>query len=149
MQFYMLHPDPVTSSRMLPDYALKKVNLREGWQMISDIGHMVGVMWPQQNKTYSLSHAKTRSFATDAWEWYNLINHYDANLEEYARRYGKTSVWRERFFVFLLGKYDSFVANLLPEKSTRYTDDIRYLLAHKEHLLTAEEIAALRKEIGG
>lgn len=148
MQFYMLHPDPVTSSKMLPDYALKRVNLREGWQMISDIGHMVGVTWPGQNKVYSLSHAKTRSFAVSQQGWYNLVYHYAANLDEYESRYDKRPVWKDKFTVFLLGKYHLTVESLLPKTSNQYQDDIRYLLVRKEHLLTAEEIAALRKELG-
>ena len=147
MQFYMLHPDPVTSSKLLPDYALKKVNLREGWQMISDIGHMVGVTWPEQNKVYSLSHAKTRSFAIDGHAWINFLDHYRANCIEYTRRYGKQSIWWVKYTLFCLKDYNVRIWQALPEEANRYHDDIRYLLAHKEHLLTAEEIAALRKEL--
>lgn len=52
MQFYRLHKQPEISAKMLPDYALKLVNIREGWQIISDCGHALYLSWETQNNVY-------------------------------------------------------------------------------------------------
>lgn len=56
MQFYRLHKQPEISAKMLPDYALKLVNIREGWQILSDCGHALYLSWETQNNEYNRYH---------------------------------------------------------------------------------------------
>lgn len=96
MQFYILDPDPKTSARMLPDYALKSVNVREGWQILSDIGHRFGVEWEGQNKCYNAAHPLTRSFSN--WpSFQTYVKQYRACCTEYLRRYKKSRAEIDRF----------------------------------------------------
>lgn len=74
------------------DYALKQVNVREGWQIFSDIGHSVGVTWEGQNKRCSPTHARTLSLATrERFFWF--CHHYQSCLREFENRTGKKAHW--------------------------------------------------------
>ena len=85
MQFYIIDPSPDTNADILPAYALKRVNLREGWQIISDIGHRFGFEWDGQTKEYNPHHPLTRSFSyRGSFTW--LFLHYIACLDAYIAR---------------------------------------------------------------
>ena len=138
MQFYILNSNPETSVKLLPDYALKRVNLREGWQIISDIGHINNVRWENQNKLYSASHALTRSLNTKT-EFYEFIEHYKACLIEYKKRFMKETKFHEWFnnAVEILKK----LSQKLPKNV--YESRVDYLLKYKTKFLSQEEIEKL------
>jgi hypothetical protein len=137
MQFYIVHPDPATSARMLPDYALKQVNLRKGWQILSDIGHIHGVTWEGQNTLYSASHALTRLLCSSPKRFNEFLANYEACLREYARRFGKKASWSARYSKFL----ESGRGWELP--ADEYENVRRYLLGYKADKLTEAEKARL------
>jgi hypothetical protein len=141
MQFYIVHPDPATSARMLPDYALKQVNLREGWQILSDIGHIHGVTWEGQNTLYSASHALTRLLCSSPSRFVNFLGNYEACLDEYNKRYGKPSPWAEKYRMFEYRWFD--IHEKLP--TDEYESVRRYLLEYKADKLTDAEKARIKK----
>jgi hypothetical protein len=141
MQFYMLDADPIKSAKLLPDYALFKVNLREGWQILSDIGHIFGVTWPEQNALYSESHALTRMLCRSRTAFSDFICHYAACCNEYRERTGTESVWALRFKVFLALYTQDKIWPLLPQDE--YDSTRIYLLTTKRKHLTAAEIERL------
>ena len=142
MQFYMLHSDPVPSSRALPDYALFQVNLREGWQILSDIVHTVygtterDACFPGQNKLYSASHALTRQLGTKAM-FVRFMRHYTANLDEYERRKGKPSAYAKKYDSFLRNYFVTVLAYQLP--ADIYESARQYITTAKADKLTASE----------
>lgn len=138
MQFYIIHPDPAKNVELLPKYALKKVNVREGWQILSDIGHIHGVTWEGQNKLYSASHVLTRSFCQNRKEFKRFKEHYSTCV-----------MWAGGSF---LVKYNYFLKQALtelykavPEHRTREEFAIEYLLTTKAKHLTEEEISQLQE----
>lgn len=143
MQFYILHEDPITSAKMLPDYALKRVNIREGWQMLSDIGHILDIVWVGQNQLYSKSHAKTLSFCSSLERFRFFLNHYSACLTEYLRRYGNNTVWHERYNRFMQDCIYNSICLRLPKDE--YEQTLRYLLNQKRKHLTESEIEDMEK----
>ena len=137
----MIHEDAIISSELLPDYALKNVNIREGWQILSDIGHIHGITWEGQNKLYSASHALTRCLCSNAQSFEEFINHYDFNLFEYERRFKSKTIWHEKFVCFLGNDiYKKIQAKISHNK---YQNTIRYLLEEKKDKLTSDEVARL------
>lgn len=138
MQFYKLDKDPTKSSQLLPDYALKKVNLREGYQILSDIGHILNFHWEGQNKLYSASHALTRHICSSKENFLEFIMHYMANRKEYFRRFNKRPIYDNEFTNFLMANGLDEIVNFriyLDEYvATRY-----YLLDYKSQHLTDEE----------
>jgi hypothetical protein len=101
MQFFIIHPDPETNAKMLPDYAIKKVNVREGWQILSDIGHNLGITWEGQNKPYSIWHAETRRFMVNREAFELFLNHYRFCLNEYTERFGNDTIFHDKYFTTL------------------------------------------------
>ena len=77
MQFYVIHENPKRNAELLPDYAIKNVNVREGWQILSDIGHAVGVTWEGQNKCYNINHPATRRWYRDKKTFTDFIFYYE------------------------------------------------------------------------
>lgn len=141
MQFYILHEDPKVSASLLPGYALRRVNLREGWQMLSDIGHVHGVTWVGQNRMYSLSHAKTMSFSQTTEDFRMFLEHYEECLNVYMNRFNRRSAWDIPF----RDAKDIFIEVLLPLlPENRYHQTARYLLTRKKKHLTKEEISRLQ-----
>lgn len=136
MQFYIIDKDPETSAKLLPDYALFKVNLREGWQILSDIGHIHGVTWEHQNNLYSASHALTRSFCTPE-SFKEFILNYEACLNEYNKRKSKGSLYENWFDYFVLNGYHRNIKSKLPKN--KYLLCREYLLKYKNKHLTEEE----------
>jgi hypothetical protein len=126
---------------MLPDYALKQVNMREGWQILSDIGHIHGVTWEEQNKLYSASHALTRLLCSSPERFYSFILHYEACLSEHYKRFGEHSPLAFRYFAHFTPEIQQSLVDRLPadeHESTR-----RYLLEYKADKLKEAEKARL------
>ena len=144
MQFYIVHPDPEKSAEMLPDYALKQVNLREGFQILSDIAHIHGVTWPEQNACYSRSHALTRKLSSSRERFQRFLENYNACLTEYERRWGKCS-WVDKYFEFLGAGADTAISRKLP--ADEYEDTRRYLLTEKRDKLTEAEAKRLSEPV--
>lgn len=144
MQFYMIHKDAKTSAKLLPDYALKKVNIREGWQILSDIGHIHGIKWNGQNRLYSASHALTRSFCSkDAYN--RFIQHYNQNLIEYEARFKSRTVFHDKFEAFADSGIGFDLYLVLPEST--YESTRQYLLSQKTKHLSEDEIVKLTDNI--
>lgn len=143
MQFYIVHEDPIKSAKMLPDYALKQVNLREGWQIISDIAHIVGVEFQGQNKLYSDSHALTLQLCSSSDAFKLFIEHYKACCLEYKHRYKCTSSFIDKFFS-MRGELWNRISGLLP--NDKYEATRRYLLYNKGSKLTDEDRLRLTEE---
>jgi hypothetical protein len=142
MQFYMLDADPIKSAKLLPDYALFKVNLREGWQILSDIGHIFGVTWPEQNALYSESHALTRMLCSTQERFNNFLQHYEANLTAYRIRTNILKcTWRVKYENFRVSNAATEIRAQIP--NSEYDSTRIYLLTTKRKHLTAAEIERL------
>jgi hypothetical protein len=76
MQFIILDESPEVSYNHMPAY-MRSVNIREGWQILSDIGHIYGVTWETQNKCYSKSHSVTRSYCYNREAFERFFKHYE------------------------------------------------------------------------
>jgi hypothetical protein len=146
MQFYIIHPDPLVSAHLLPDYALNKVNLREGWQILSDIGHILDVSWSGQNKLYSASHALTRSFCKDSRSFLNFLSHYESCLDEYSFRRGEDSPYANKYLIFIGSSVTCrTIQTRLPKDE--YENNIRYLLKYKSDKISVDEKRKLTDKI--
>ena len=143
MQFYIIHEDPKTNAKLLPDYCLKKVNLREGWQMISDIGYLYGIKWEGQNKMYNPYHAETRQYWKSPVTFRNFIDHYVTCLGEYIKRFDKKTVWHYRFTHFI--GCDYYTQLYIKIKEEPKSQIVKYLLDRKRKHLTEEEIKRLEE----
>jgi hypothetical protein len=133
MQFYIVDPNPEKNIKLLPEYAIKKVNVREGWQILSDIGHMYNVTWEGQNKLYSASHVLTRSFCVNAVEYLRFINHYVACVYSYKNS------WQKRYETFLeSGAYHKLLS-AIPDQRTSFEYQAEYMLKYKSKHLTEQE----------
>jgi len=137
MQFYIINKDPAINAGLLPDYAIKSVNVRDGHQILSDIGHRFGVQWEGQNKPYNPFHPLTREFShQDTFKWF--VEHFDYCCVEYQHRFKKTRQEIESFKVFT--KFD-IIMEVLP--LNREQETIHYLLTRKKDKLTANELNKL------
>lgn len=141
MQFYIIHDDPETNTNLLPDYAITKVNVREGWQILSDIGHLFGVTWEGQNKPYSIWHAETRRFWKGVDSFIDFLDHYNACLNKYYELKGKTTTYHDKFNLFFksesLAKIRVAIVNSLIR--TDHDQMIFKLITQKrEHLSKSE-----------
>ncbi|MDC7221558.1 MAG: hypothetical protein PQJ59_16610 [Spirochaetales bacterium] len=144
MQFFIIHEDPKTNAAMLPDYALKQVNIREGWQILSDIGHNLGITWECQNKAYSIWHAETRRFMVNRISFYKFIFHYSACLNEYEKRFKKTTVFHLRFdMIDGFGGAIKEIGDKLPMERSHEEFMRDYMLKGKIDKLRPEEIERL------
>lgn len=92
MQFYIIHSDPTLSSARLP-LSMLRVNVREGWQILSDIGHFYDLKWEGQTKPYNINHPTTMRFRESQEEFAVFIQHYRHCLAAYVVYYGGDSVW--------------------------------------------------------
>lgn len=146
MQFYIIDEDPEINAKELPDYCLLKVNIREGWQILSDIGHALGVAWEGQNKEYNRYHAETRQYWKSLKNFINFNNHYMACLNEYFYRFSKYTVWHERYLnSFKVATYKDLMDKL--DGFNKYRQIIEYLATRKAKHLTNEEIEKLRGKL--
>lgn len=144
MQFYIIHHDPETNARLLPDYAIKQVNVREGWQILSDIGHNLGIEFPGQNKAYSIWHAETRRFMKDHVTFGHFVACYRDCLSEYTNRFRRRTIFHDRYDQFIGDPYLS-ISMALPTERTHEQFMASYLLRGKRDKLTVEEIARLEE----
>jgi hypothetical protein len=140
MQFYIIHPNPETNAKMLPDYALKKVNIREGWQILSDIGHLFGVTWVGQYKQYNPYHVLTKSFWINQEAFMTFKSHYRHCLDEYSIRFGKGTSWHQ-FFHYSYNTL-AMLTNVIPNKTIEQ-QNLEYLLTVKKKFLTTDDIKRL------
>lgn len=150
MQFYTLNTNPEISAKLLPDYALKKVNIREGYQILCDIGHITNVEWPNQNKEYNPYHALTRRFWESRGAFDFFMAHYQEYLIEYINRFEKETFWHERFIIiFNIKEEIRKKINDLPYYSDHFKgkcfQDAQYLFLRKQKFLSLEEIKKMNK----
>lgn len=137
MQFYEIHEDPWISAKSNPDYAIREVNVREGYQILSDCGHALGYSWSTQNKEYKRYHPNTWRYWKNSKAFYNFIDHYIACLSE-ARDRGF-----DKLYTTYQAKFKVFMLEVFPYmKIPDHTDQqniIFYLLNRKIHKITPEE----------
>lgn len=137
MQFYIIHEDPKTNVQLLPEYALKKVNIREGWQILSDIGHIHGVSWPKQNKIYSASHVLTRSFCVNLIAFDRFMLHYIACAEATKGSYYDKLMESQAYIKQLY--------HTIPLERTQALFNLEYLLFQKRKQITDQDYVKLSK----
>jgi O6-methylguanine-DNA--protein-cysteine methyltransferase len=142
MQFYIIHDDPAVSSRALPDYGIK-TNVREGYQMLSDMGRLFDITWDGQFNEYNPYHAETRQYWKNIESFDFFISHYERCLAQYELRFWRQTKWHEGYFNFQKRAY-----NLLREaimgRSEKYNQVIQYLLVTKSRKLKPKEISVLQ-----
>lgn len=142
MQFYIINFSPAINARELPVYALK-VNVREGYQMLSDIGHVLGINWYGQNKSYNPYHAETRQYWKSVVEFEKFLAHYEACLEAYQKKYG-ISKFHINYDSFLQKEGQIQIAKKIYDEETPQNWQVRkYLLTQKRKNLSQEEIESL------
>ena len=143
MQFYMICEDPEKSAQLLPDSVIKNVNLREGWQILSDIGHKFGVTWEGQEPETNVTHPVTMQHYVNREAFVLFMQHYFKNLQEYTSRFNKTTVWHERFYnvpgYWLKGK--------IPPGRDKYEAAAQYMLDHKSQHLSDMDKKVLQNQI--
>lgn len=145
MQFYIIHNSYTRNAQLLPDYALKKVNIREGWQMLSDICHLFDITFTGQNKHYNAFHAETRIHYKSKKALLDFLFHYKACLLEYSKRFNKNTIWHQKFEYFLSQKLDKSILSCLPDEGKDTWQVIFYLLKSKSKLLNRREISYLQE----
>jgi len=145
MQFYIIHDDPKVSARLLPDYGIK-TNVREAYQMLSDMGHLFDIKWEGQFNKYNPYHAETRQYWKNIGCFDFFINHYEHCLMQYEIRFWQQTKWHEGYFSFQKRAH-----NLLREaiigRSEKYNQVIQYLLVVKSKHLKPKEITALQSMV--
>ncbi len=138
MQFYILHKDCWRNAELLPDYCLKKVNIREGWQILSNCGHAIDIQWTTQNKEYNRYHPNTWRYWKNSKSFYDFVDHYIACLCEFKKRFGE-----EKTYITYRDKLRCFIYEALPYvKIKNYTEEqpiARYLVDRKEQHLTTKD----------
>lgn len=141
MQFYRVMSDPELNAKFLPDYAIKSVNVREGYQILSDCGHALGVSWETQNKEYNRCHPNTWRHWKNPRAFYDFLNHYIACLSEADNR-GFTKIYET-----YRAKLQVFIVEVLPDITvpdlTEEQHMAKYLLHRKSKHLSEEEIETL------
>ena len=147
MNFFIILEDSEENAEILPDYAIFKVNCREGIQILSDIGHLFNITWEGQYKQYSPYHAKTREFWRSREDFINFVQHLACCLDEYTKRAKKQNkknytVWHEIFDNFIYEAYNQ-LCEKIPEGWTTYQQDLFCLLHQKRDKLTEEDIKFL------
>ena len=138
LQFYIISKDLKKNFKYLPKYALEKVNIREGYQILSDIGHYYGVTWKFQNKKYNYNHPNVKKFCTYPM-FQEFISHYEESIN-----YKKDTIFVQKYSYF---KKENGKKKLLAiiQKDNKYLQDIRYLLSSKKKNLQKNEIENLEK----
>ena len=143
MRFYMVHPDPVMNVKLLPEYAIKKVNVLEGWSILSDIGHIFDIHWKYQNKLYSRTHIMTRTLSANKdafirfWAHYKACAYHAGSPHFIKRIEAKDTLLAVARIESMIGDWD------------KYQTDAYYLLTEKGHFLNEQEKETMRKLIGG
>lgn len=92
MQFeIIIENDPIANANAISLDHLKAFQVREGYQIASDIGHNLRVWWNCQNAPYSIWHAETRRFMLTK----STFNEFYQNLLLCAERLG-TKSWIDK-----------------------------------------------------
>lgn len=144
MRFDIIHKNPVINAELLPDYSLKRVNIREGWQMLSDIGHAHNVKWEGQNKEYNKYHPNTWKHWKNKNKYQKFILYYHACLLEYIKRFNKTTKFHKWF------ETSQDIINAVITQIQNYTEEqsqAKYLLDRKHSHLSNKEIKTLKNVI--
>lgn len=154
MQFYMINKDPGISARALPDYAIFQVNVREGYQILSDIGHKFGASWKGQNKCYNPNHPNTMRYWKDVDSFLLFALHYYSCLQEYTRRakeQGKKYItkWHVGYAAFGAGDAVDIIRESLPGRIDDYQFQILYLLNEKKDKMSATDYLKLKQYMSG
>jgi len=140
MQFFIIHPNPDENAKLLPDYAIKQVNVREGYQILSDIAHNLGITWEGQNKAYSVWHAETRRFMANRDSFMKFADHYLSCLNEYEKRFGKLTIFHQKYQKVPIG----YIYSQLPEVRSHEEFMRDYMLSAKSDKMISVEVSRLR-----
>lgn len=143
MQFFIINKDPLVNAETLPEYAITKVNCREGIQILSDIGHNMRITWEGQNKAYSIWHAETRRFMVNRKEFRNFVNHLRACLIQYAAIKGKKCSYWSKFVNAADGIVE--IINALPENRSHEEFMLDYLIRGKSEKMKPEDLQKLKE----
>lgn len=120
-----------------------RVNVREGWQMISDVGHAVGVTWDTQNKEYNRWHSNTRKWWVNNKTLRELLNLYKISLDYLCEINDKTGItYKNKYNIFDM----YYLKNSLPVDRTEQQHEVLYMLERKQKNMTQEEIEMLHPE---
>ena len=141
MQFFVIHPDPVTNANMLPEYAITKVNCREGIQVLSDIGHNLGVTWEGQNKAYSIWHAETRRFMVNRESFELFVQHLLQCLLKYKEIKGKHCAYHDKFLIAKVSE----IACALPQSRSHEDFMLDYLVRGKASKMSEYDLKRLKE----
>jgi hypothetical protein len=136
MQFYILLEDAQDSAQLMPDKLLR-VNVREGWQILSDIGHHFGVTFPGQTKPYNPNHPTTMRHRECGAAFAMFRRHYVACLEKYHNRFG-VAHWHA-----VADNVPWITLQAHADRVTRYQTIRQYVLTAKRRQLTNQEASAL------
>lgn len=136
MQFYQVHKCPFLNVYSLPEYAVLRVNVREGWQILSDIGHFLNITWEGQNKPYSLGHPATVKQRRDKESFRRFLAQYKACLHWY-----KVLTWSETVFHERIKNVpeEEILHRILFETLTEEQASISYLIDFKSKFITEKE----------
>lgn len=146
MQFFIIHNDPKTNFNTLPHYAIHKVNIREGYQILSDIGHLFNVNWIGQNKPYSIYHAETRRFWRNKESFINFLRHYKYHVDR-----ATTANWKLKYKYFLICKGPNKIIKAIEDNNIKdeFSQMLFKLITQKKHLITSEELDILKEKLRG
>lgn len=145
MQFYIINKDPWINAKILPDYCIKQVNVREGWQILSDCGHAIGVTWLTQNKEYNRYHPNTWRYWKNEKAFYDFIDYYIACLIECKDRFGECKLYltyRDKLRVFMTEALP-YIKNI--ESLTDEQHVALYLLNRKKQHLNIQDLERMMK----
>jgi hypothetical protein len=140
MQFYIINENPIANAQNLPAYALRKVNIREGWQILSDVGRRFGVTWPGQNEPYNPFHSLTRTFSNQL-ALMRFVAHYHACCIAYEARGFGQHMYIDAFRDFIAAGTVTVLCDALP--ADEYAETRHYLRTRKAKHLTDAEAAGL------
>lgn len=148
MQFYIIHEDPYQNAKLLPDYAIKKVNVREGWMILCDCCRAVGIEFEGMTKEYNRYHPNTARFWVDRNTFHRFMSYYNQCLNEYGKRFGYNTkmhlTYSKKYIYFFNRYYDDFF-NDVKFPGSKEKQVIQYMLERKSQHLTEEERERLVK----
>jgi len=145
MQFYIIHDDPRVNAKNMPKYGVR-VNVREGYHMLSTIGHLFSITWEGQYKTLNPYHAETRKHWKDIKSFDFFISHYEQCLVQYELIYWQQTKWHEGYFNFQK-RAQSLLREAIISYSEKHNQVIQYLLSVKSKHLKPKEITTLQSMI--
>lgn len=141
MKYYIIHPYPAESNRLLPDSAIIS-NIKTGRQLLSDIGHNMGYKWSYQAKRSTQPSIEVYTYSRNREAFYTLLNHYFFCIEEHERRRGIKNGKLHTFFLEIPHK--EIVSHINPRDE--YQAQAVYLMDHTE--ITEAEYLRLKEVMG-